>query len=218
VFTIIGSDGKSSLSCVSCFIGGDCSGITTACVERTTGICTNITDEEKCEDNDACKWENDKCVEESSSSTSSKLYYCYECSNDSSIRFWRTSNPGETTACPGGYFATGDSTKESCLATNYACYKCSAGSTTNTTSVYLWHLNQPSVDYDNYACPSGWIKYSSATTEEACKAMNPQETEKCYQCNGVSSMYIWGTYSNAYNYCSNAGYAHETALSKSDCK
>ena len=218
VFILIGNEGKSSLACLSCFVGGDCSNITTSCESRDTGICSNKNEEQCNKDSNICEWKNGKCTEIGTNSDPSELYNCYECKNDSSIRFWRNSNPGVTTACPDGYYVTGDTNKNSCLAANYACYKCNAGYTTNTTSVYLWHLNQPSPDYSNSACPSGWSVYSSAKTEEECKAMNPQETEKCYQCNGNSSMYYWGTSGEAYNYCSNAGYAHETTLSKSNCK
>lgn len=119
VFTLVGDEGKSSLACISCFIGGDCSNITSTCQERDTGICSNKNEEQCNKNSNICEWKNGKCTEIGSNSDPS---------------------------------------------------------------------------------------------------MNQQETEKCYQCNGISSMYYWGTSGEAYNYCSNAGYAHETTLSKSNCK
>lgn len=67
VFTLVGDEGKSSLACISCFIGGDCSNITSTCQERDTGICSNKNEEQCNEDNNICEWKNGKCTEIGSS-------------------------------------------------------------------------------------------------------------------------------------------------------
>jgi hypothetical protein len=122
VFTIIGSDGKSSLACVSCFIGGDCSGITSACVERTTGICTNITDKDKCTDNSSCYWSkyNNKCVENGSSFTPA----CYKCVSGTTtgVYTWvssdEASNSSGTVVCSEYQIESSITSQSDCLNLN----------------------------------------------------------------------------------------------------
>lgn len=206
---LLGSTGNGTLQCVDCFVNNtNC--FYNTCKERDTGMCTNITVEETCNNNQSCKWKDGKCVSDNSASISSGTKFCFECADDSSTHLYQAVNPGKTSKCPHGYKKTTASTEEECLKDNYACWKC------NTDEKYLWTYKTPSVDYDNKSCPAGWSKDKSITSKTNCAV------KKCYYCtagtsDGKSST-RWMTEAKAKKVCKGSSYSVDETKTKDNCK
>lgn len=166
-FSLLGSDGESTLGCVSCFISGD-NCYQTACLDRgelpKSYACYVCSDDDSIrlwtmsnpEKTSACpsgytakNYSKDECYEVNEA--------CYKC-NTSSDYVWTYSAPGydyNNYMCPAGWTKQENKTEETCTA---KCWQCGNGE-------YVWGIT---ADASSYCSVKGSYHGTSISKKSDC--------------------------------------------------